>query len=141
MDIIFNYLFWTWNLFLVFSIYRYLNSIAISKSQLLRIQTRTTDLESVNFSTILMMIPFIFVKLELKTQEFHKEFSWRDINCLIQRINPSIDSDFNAYKRIFRIIEYDVFSRRNEGVLLKPDTGYQDCLFKKELRSTWNKFH
>jgi len=48
---------------------------------------------------------------------------WQDLN---------IGVDFNVYKRIFRIIDCDDFTRRfyaNEGHPLNPSEGYPNCLF------------
>jgi len=68
---------------------RYWNSTVISKSQLLKMLLRTSELENALSSIIWMMTQFTSLNIELKTQEFHKESSWRDINSHIQRINPN----------------------------------------------------
>lgn len=52
-------------------------------------------------------------------------YVWRDLN---------IGIDFNVYKRIFRIVDCDDFTKRfyaNEGVALNPSEGYPENLFAK----------
>jgi len=69
--------------------YRFLNSTHISKSQLLKMPMKTSELESALSSTILMMTPSTSLSTELKTQEFHKESSLRDTSSHTQKINPN----------------------------------------------------
>ena len=58
------------------NLYRSLNSMDISKSQLLRILMRISDSASVSSTTTLTMTPFISSNHALRTQVSLKEFSW-----------------------------------------------------------------
>jgi len=61
----------------------------ISKSQLSRIQMRTTESESASSTTTLMMILSILSSLELRILVSLKEFSLRDTSFLIQMITQN----------------------------------------------------
>lgn len=61
-----------------------------SKSQLLKTQMRILEFANVLFTIIWMMTRSTLLSQELKTLEYHKAFSLRDISYHIHTINLNI---------------------------------------------------